>query len=236
MTDAGKEKGFDAFRDQWWDPKGGLFSLHKINPLRFGYFSSHAGGLAGKTVLDIGCGGGLLSESFAKAGSIVTGIDLSPVSIEAAKAHAQKQGLNIDYVSKSPSEFSKENPEKAFDIIACSEVIEHVHDLKGFLRDSLKMLKPEGLFFFSTINKTLKARVLAIWLAEGILNMIPKGAHDYNRFVRPSELYEILRENQVVVKEIKGMTYDPLSLSFNISDDTSVNYLGFAVKDRSTLD
>ncbi len=231
MSDNAENKTFDAFRDQWWDPKGALSSLHMINPLRFEYFAKNGGELKGKSFLDIGCGGGLLSEKFAEAGSVVTGLDLSPVSIEAAKAHAGKTGLDINYLVSGPSQFLKENPDRTFDIIACSEVLEHVGDLRGFLGDSLKMLKPRGVFFFSTINKTLKARALAIWLAEGILKMIPKGSHDYERFIRPSTLFAILRENNVSVKEIKGLTYDPFSLAFKLSDDTSVNYLGYAIKD-----
>lgn len=220
---------FEKYAQDWWDPKGRLFSLHRINPLRFEYFSSRAGELAGSRVLDIGCGGGLLSEKFAAAGSSVTGIDLSPVAIEAAKAHAKEAGLSIDYKVLSPQRLAAENPTK-FDIIVCAEVLEHVDDLKGFLGESMSMLKPGGLFFFGTINKTMRARLLAIFVAEDVLRMVPRGTHDYNRFVRPSVLKEALEENGVDIMELKGMTYDPLKLEFRISKDTSVNYLGYAKK------
>ncbi|MBI5454119.1 MAG: bifunctional 2-polyprenyl-6-hydroxyphenol methylase/3-demethylubiquinol 3-O-methyltransferase UbiG [Deltaproteobacteria bacterium] len=220
---------FEKFGQEWWNPTGKLFSLHRINPLRFDYFSSRSGDLSNKTVLDIGCGGGLLSEKFAGAGARVTGIDLSPVAIEAAKRHAVESGLSIDYKVSSPERLVKDAP-APFDIIVCAEVLEHVDDLKGFLRDSLSMLKPGGLFFFGTINKTMKARLFAIFVAEDLLNMVPKGTHDYNRFVRPSILKQILEENGVEIEELKGMTYDPLKLEFKVSNDTTVNYLGYARK------
>ena len=221
---------FDSFKDDWWNPSGRLFSLHKINPLRFEYFSRIAGALNGKTVLDIGCGGGLLSEEFAKPGAQVTGIDLSPAAIEAAKKHAAENGLAIDYRLASPTVFLKENPDKRFDIIVCAEVLEHVDDLSAFLKDGLAMLKADGQFFFGTINKTVKARVLAVFVAENLLRMLPKGTHDYKRFVRPSVLKKLLEENNVEMMEIKGMSYDPLKLEFELSDDPSVNYLGYGVK------
>ncbi len=223
---------FEKFADDWWNPAGRLFSLHRINPLRFEYFSSNAGELKGKRVLDIGCGGGLLAEQFAGKGASVTGIDLSPVAIEAAKKHAGESGLEIDYRIASPFDLAGENPHP-FDIVICAEVLEHVDDLRAFLRDSMKMLKPGGLFFFGTINKTLKARLLAVLVAEDILRMVPRGTHDYKRFVRPSELTAILATNGVTVMEIKGMSYDPLKLEFKISNDPSVNYLGYAKKDRT---
>ncbi|TAN60942.1 bifunctional 2-polyprenyl-6-hydroxyphenol methylase/3-demethylubiquinol 3-O-methyltransferase UbiG [bacterium] len=220
---------FDKFGAEWWDPKGKLFSLHMINPLRFDYFAEKAGDLKGKLVIDIGCGGGLLAEKFASAGAIVTGIDLSPVAIDTAKKHAAETGVEVDYIISSPSGISKENIEK-FDIVICAEVLEHVDDLRGFLADTLAMLKHGGLFFFGTINKTLKARLLALFVAEDILKLLPKGTHDYSRFIRPSELVRVLAENGVEAEEIKGLSYDPLRLEFRITGDTSVNYLGWAKK------
>lgn len=222
---------FEKFGAEWWNPAGKLFSLHRINPLRFEYFASCVGELSGKRVLDIGCGGGLLAEKFAEKGAIVTGIDLSPVAIEAAKKHAAESGLDMTYRVASPTELKAEGPEP-FDIIICAEVLEHVDDLRGFLRDSLGMLKPGGLFFFGTINRTMKARLLALVVAEDILRMVPRGTHDYKRFIRPSELTHALAENGVAVREIKGMTYDPLKLEFRISNDPSVNYLGYAEKEK----
>ncbi len=220
---------FEKLGAEWWNPAGKLFSLHRINPLRFDYFSGVAGPVEGKAVLDIGCGGGLLAEKFAGAGAVVTGIDLSPVAIKAAKEHSSEGGLDIDYRVAAPSGIAAENRER-FDIIVCAEVLEHVDDLEGFLRDSLSMLKPGGLFFFGTINKTLKARFFAIFVAEDILGMVPRGTHDYNRFIRPSTLKRILEDNGVEIAELKGMTYDPLKFEFKISNDTSVNYLGYGRK------
>lgn len=220
---------FDKYEQEWWNPTGKLFSLHRINPLRFDYFSQLAGGLSNKRCLDVGCGGGLLAERFAAAGAAVTGIDLSPVAIEAAKKHAASTGLAIDYRVASPADFVKNTPEP-FDIIICAEVLEHVDNLDLFLADTLSMLKPGGLFFFGTINKTFKARILAIAVAEDILRMVPSGTHDYKRFVRPSLLKEILKNNGVEMMELKGMSYDPFQFEFKLSNDTSVNYLGYGKK------
>lgn len=220
---------FEKYGQEWWNPAGKLFSLHRINPLRFDYFSGAAGELKDKKVLDIGCGGGLLAEKFAGAGASVTGIDLSPVAIEAAGKHAAESGLSIDYRVSSPSKLAPEKGE-AYDIVVCAEVLEHVDDLNAFLKDSLSMLKPGGLFFFGTLNKTMKSRVLAIFVAEDLLGMVPRGTHDYRKFVRPSVLKDILEENGVDIMELKGMSYDPLKLEFKLSKDTSVNYLGYARK------
>ncbi len=227
------QQNFDTFKDDWWNPEGRLKSLHRINPLRFDFFASKAeekiGGLEKKRVLDIGCGGGLLSERFASAGALVTGIDLSPAAIEAAKEHAEKSGLDIHYMVAPVAGLLEKGPE-SFDCIVCSEVLEHVDDLEGFLRNACSLLKKGGLFFFSTINKTLKARLLAVFVAEDILGMLPQGTHDYNRFIRPSHLVKLLRDNAVEVEEIRGMSFDPLRFSFRISRDTSINYLGYGVK------
>lgn len=221
---------FDQYEQEWWNPTGKLFSLHRINPLRFGYFSEHAGKLTSARVLDVGCGGGLLAERFAEAGACVTGIDLSSVAIAAAKKHAALSGLEIDYRVAEPSTLGIKDGLGLFDIIVCAEVLEHVDDLDAFLAATLAMLKPSGLFFFGTINKTLKARLLAIAVAEDILHMVPRGTHDFKRFVRPSILKDILTKNGVEMMELKGMSYDPLRLEFKLSNDTSVNYLGYAKK------
>jgi 2-polyprenyl-6-hydroxyphenyl methylase/3-demethylubiquinone-9 3-methyltransferase len=221
---------FEKYGAEWWNPTGRLFSLHRINPLRFDYFSDKAGGLSGKKTLDVGCGGGLLAERFAASGALVAGIDLSPIAIEAAKKHAKESGLDIEYMVCSVSKLRAAQGDSLFDIVICAEVLEHVDDLNGFLRDSLAMLKPGGLFFFGTINKTLKARLLAVFVAEDVLNMVPKGTHDYKRFVRPSLLKKIIADNDAEMMELKGMSYDVLRFEFKLSNDTSVNYLGYARK------
>ncbi len=220
---------FEAFADDWWDPKGRLKSLHTINPLRFGYYKDKVNNLNGLKVLDVGCGGGLLSEKFAKEGAVVTGVDLSPVSIKAAKKHAEESGLKIDYRHCSITDLVKEDD--GFDAVICAEVLEHVDDLEGFIKECAGFLKAGGFFFFSTLNKTFRSRFFAIYVAEDILGMVPQGTHDYNRFVKPSTLTRILRESAIAVQNLAGLTFEPLSLSFKLSKNLSINYLGYGVKE-----
>ncbi|MFQ5901332.1 MAG: bifunctional 2-polyprenyl-6-hydroxyphenol methylase/3-demethylubiquinol 3-O-methyltransferase UbiG [Thermodesulfobacteriota bacterium] len=225
---ADKTQIFDTLESDWWNPEGSLKSLHEINPLRFSYVRDNVDSLEGRKVLDVGCGGGLLAEEFAKEGALVTGIDIAPTALDAAKAHAEKSGLKVDYRLTLPCDMIEEGG--SYDILACMEVFEHVDNVGAFVKDCSRLLKDGGHLFFSTLNKTLRAKLLAVFVAENILNIIPKGAHDYEKFIKPSTLTYILKENSIAVQELKGITFDFWSMGFRISDDLSVNYLGYGVK------
>jgi len=207
---------FDRLGRNWWDPKGAMAALHMINPIRFEYFSKKAPPLKGRKVLDIGCGGGLLSEEFAKKGAHVTGVDLSPVAIEAAKKHAENSGLEINYMNCSLDEIE----DRDFDIVLCAEMLEHVDDLPGMVAKSAERVRPGGYYFFETINKNAAAWFLAIFMAENILKFVGRGTHNFERFIKPSRLAALLADNGITVKEVKGMTFSPLDWSFKISDST----------------
>ena len=226
----GDKDPFEAFADDWWDPNGRLKSLHKINPLRFSYYKAKVKDLNGLKVLDVGCGGGLVSEEFAKEGALVTGIDLSPLAIKAANKHADESGLKIDYRHCAITDLEKEG--SGFDALICAEVLEHVDDLDGFIEECAGFLKAGGFFFFSTLNKTFRSRFFAIYVAEDILGMVPGGTHNYNRFIKPSTLTRILRENSIDVKDLMGMTFQPWRLSFDLSRNLSINYLGYGLKEK----
>ena len=229
MTD----RTFDELKEEWWNPEGRLKGLHLFNATRVEYFTGVVervlGGVSGKKVLDVGCGGGLLSEEFAKRGALVTGIDLSQPAIEVAREHAAGGGLDIDYRVATVGEL-KEEFREAFDCILCSEVIEHVERPEEFLKDCSALLKEGGLFLFSTINRTPKAFLLAIVVAERVLGLIPRGAHRYRDFLKPSELWEMLKGCGIHVEQIKGISFSLLEGGFTISDDPSVNYIGYGIK------
>ncbi len=218
---------FNKMGKDWWNPEGKMGALHMINPVRFDYFNSRLGNLKGKKVLDIGCGGGLLSEAFAAKGAVVTGVDLSPVAIEAAKKHADESGLEIDYRNCGLSEIE----ENDFDIVVCAEMLEHVDDLAGMISESSAKVKAGGHYLFETINKTAKAWFFAIFMAENVLNFVGRGTHNFDRFIKPSRLATLLKENGIAVKEVKGMTFNPLNWQFSISNSTDINYIGYGIKE-----
>lgn len=220
-VDQNEIKKFDALADDWWDPEGTLKTLHVINPVRLGYIT-RAITLKGKSVLDIGCGGGLLSEAMALAGADVTGVDLSEASINVAKRH--QQNLNIDYYVSSVENFAKIS-DKKFDIITCMELLEHVPDPESLLQAAAKLLKPEGHLFLATINRSAFSYLTAVLAVEYLFKLLPKGTHDYAKFIRPSELCAWLRTTGFTVLDISGMGYVPGADVAFLTDSVSVNYL-----------
>ena len=218
---------FSKLADEWWDPNGKFKPLHLINPLRSKYIAEKIN-LDKLAVLDIGCGGGILAESLAKLGAKVTAIDLSDGPLNVAKIRAQKMNMDINYQKISSSELVDQK--ERFDVITCLEMLEHVPDPGEIVADCAKLLKPKGHVFFSTINRNLKSMMLAIFGAEYILNILPRGTHDYEKLIKPSELKQYIDEANLELKEIKGMLYLPLVDIAKLTNDTSVNYIIHAQK------
>lgn len=230
---------FEALAEQWWDPRGKFGILHKFNPVRLGFIretvGAHIGAdprslrpFEGLSLLDIGCGGGLLSEPMARLGAAVTGVDAAEKNIKTARVHAAAQGLAIDYRSGSAEALAAGGA--AFDVILNMEVVEHVADLRGFLGACGRMLKPRGMMIVATINRTPKAYALAIVAAERILRWVPRGTHDYRKLVRPAELEATLAGAGLEIERRTGVTYDPLSDRWRLTSDMEVNYMVSAAK------
>ena len=215
---------FQSIATRWWDPESEFKPLHEINPLRVDYIEQRTGTLTDKKVLDIGCGGGILSEAMALKGAIVTGIDMGEMALKVAKMHLHESNLEIDYQMITAEQFAQQNPGE-FDIVTCLEMLEHVPDPASIVAAAALLLKPGGQLFFSTINRNPKAFVLAILGAEYILNMLPKGTHEYKKFIKPSELASAVRTNQMEVLDITGMTYNPITKHYKLGRDVDVNYL-----------
>lgn len=214
---------FSKLAHRWWDPQGDLRPLHEINPLRLDYIDARAP-LTDRDVLDVGCGGGLLTEAMAWRGAKVTGIDMGEDALLVARMHAAESGLEIDYHQTTPEALSLEMPQH-FDIVTCMEMLEHVPDPSSVVHACARLLKPGGQLFFSTINRNPKAFALVILGAEYILRMLPRGTHEYARFIRPVELERWIREAGMVTHDLTGLSYHPLTRSYSLSQDISVNYL-----------
>ncbi len=219
---------FEALAYRWWDKESEFKPLHDINPLRLDFIDSHVG-LAGKKVLDIGCGGGILSESMAARGATVKGIDLGEAPLAVAKIHAKEADVDIDYQAISAEEIAAQEPQ-TYDVVTCMEMLEHVPDPAAIVQACSNLLKPDGHVFFSTINRNPKSFLFAIIGAEYVLNLLPKGTHDYEKLIRPSELDSWIRQAKLHSNKIIGMTYNPLTKVYKLSSDTSVNYIVYAQK------
>jgi len=217
---------FGALAHRWWDPESELFApLHKLNPLRLRWIERVAGGIAGKLVLDVGCGGGILSESLAARGANVLGIDLSDKALGVAKLHKLESGAAVDYRLVAAEDLASEMP-GAFDVVTCMEMIEHVPDPESTVAACAELAKGGGMVVFSTINRNPKSYLFAILGAEYVLNLLPRGTHDWSRFVRPSELAGYARRRHLDPVETTGLVYNPLTKTFRLDPrDTDVNYL-----------
>ena len=223
-VDTGEIRKFDELASRWWDPEGEFKPLHRLNPLRTAYVTERAD-IAGQPVLDVGCGGGLLSEALAQAGAEVTGIDMAPAPLQVARLHQHKSGLDsIRYLETNAENLAAEEA-GSFAVVTCMEVIEHVPDPESLIAACAALARPGGDLFFSTLNRNLKAFMLAIVGAEYVLNMLPKGTHEYSKFIRPSELRRWARGAGLEFADITGITYHPGSGEFSLGNDVDVNYL-----------
>ncbi|MFW5431264.1 MAG: bifunctional 2-polyprenyl-6-hydroxyphenol methylase/3-demethylubiquinol 3-O-methyltransferase UbiG [Methylophilaceae bacterium] len=219
---------FSELAHKWWDKTSEFKPLHEINPLRLNYINE-AIPLKGKRVLDVGCGGGILSESMAEKGATVTGIDLGEKALKVAQLHSLESGIEVDYRLISAEDLAEQGAE-IYDVVTCLEMLEHVPNPASIVQACAKLVKPGGHVFFSTINRNPKAYVFAVLGAEYILNMLPKGTHDYAKFIKPSELASWLRQSNLSLEGQVGMSYSPLTKHYWLNDDVSVNYLMHTVK------
>jgi 2-polyprenyl-6-hydroxyphenyl methylase/3-demethylubiquinone-9 3-methyltransferase len=214
---------FSELAHRWWDPNSEFKPLHDINPLRLGWIDAHAS-LAGKQVLDVGCGGGILAESMAHLGATVTGIDLSDKALKVARLHLLESGAQVAYRYISAEALAAEMPE-SFDVVTCMEMLEHVPDPAAIIAACTRLLRPGGQVFFSTLNRNPKSYLFAVVGAEYVLNLLPRGTHEWGKFIRPSELARMAREAGLDMLDLRGMSYNPFTKVYSLGRDTDVNYL-----------
>ncbi|SDO06264.1 3-demethylubiquinone-9 3-methyltransferase [Halomonas shengliensis] len=231
-VDPGEIAKFEALAGRWWDREGEFKPLHDINPLRLDFIDARAG-LAERRVLDVGCGGGILAEGMAHRGAEVTGIDLGEAPLGVARLHAEESGLAIDYRRVSVEALAEQAP-GSFDVVTCLEMLEHVPDPASVVRACASLVKPGGQVFFSTLNRNPKALALGVVAAEYLLRLVPRGTHDYKRFIRPAELAGWCRQAGLAVREQSGLVYNPLTRRYRLHpSDVSVNYLMHCRRDAS---
>lgn len=221
--DPSEIKKFEDLASRWWDEHGEFKPLHEMNPLRLNFINTGST-LADKTACDIGCGGGILSESMAKCGAIVTGLDMGKAPLSVARLHAMESDLEIDYQQITAEEFALNNAAK-YDVVSCMEMLEHVPDPASVINACYSLVKPGGSVYFSTINRNPKSYLLAIVGAEYMMKMLPRGTHDYARFIKPSELDSWARAAGLELSDLKGVTYNPFTGLFSQSQDVDVNYM-----------
>jgi len=215
---------FSTLAHRWWDPTSEFKPLHDINPLRLDYIVGRSHGLSGKAALDVGCGGGILAEAMARAGAKVTGIDLSEKPLAVAQLHRLESGVEVDYRLIAAEALAAETP-GAFDVVTCMEILEHVPQPASTVAACAKLARPGGLIVFATINRNPKAYLFAVLGAEYVLRLLPRGTHDYARFIKPSELAGFARQAGLEADDLIGMTYNPLTRIYRLEADTAVNYI-----------
>ncbi len=219
---------FEELAHRWWDRESEFKPLHDINPLRVNYIDERAP-LAGHSVIDVGCGGGILAEAMAQRGASVTGIDMGEAPLSVARLHQLESGVEVDYQQSTAEDMAKQHPE-AFDRVTCLEMLEHVPEPGSVIKACAAMCKPGGELFFSTINRNPKSFAFAVVGAEYVLRLLPKGTHEYAKFIRPSELAAYIREAGLVLNDVTGMTYNPFTKRYKLGGDTDVNYIVHASK------
>lgn len=229
-VDSAEIEKFSEIAAHWWDPEGHFKPLHAINPLRVNFIEDHSSGLFGKRIVDVGCGGGILSEALAKRGAEVIGIDMAEASLEIARLHSLESGVKVDYHCISAEQLASEQAGQ-YDIVTCLEMLEHVPDPTSIIKACAQLVKPGGKVFFSTLNRNVKSYLMGIVAAEYVLQWVPKGTHQHSRFIKPSELIGMAEQNGLFTRSATGLHFDPFSQAFTLSDrNLDVNYLLYCEK------